>query len=353
MDRGGIVELQKTTLAPLRGSAKSAVNSPGGNCQIRPGSIFFVPCSALFAATLLLGSSASPRFESFHDYVIRPDEKTELFVREFGKPTGAPIIVLHGGWGAEHSYLIRPLQHLSRNYRLVFYDQRGSLRSRTDPATISVDRHIQDLDYLIKAIGQPNVTLVGHSMGGYLGAAYTVRFPQRVNRLLLIAPVPAKLNRDFWTQMDARVKSLAGKEDDIVAELEKHGLARTQNPNGFTEKQDLLRRKLFFASAGGNIYRWKELWKDVPLGFYNADAGGLAAATMPESSDFTKALSELTIPIAVAYAEQDYIDPQAQVEWLKQVPRARGTLIKNAAHLVWWDQPKAFRSWIDGALRDR
>ncbi len=304
------------------------------------------------AGALLLGAQ-SPSFESFHDYVIRPDEKTELFVREFGK-VGAPVIVvLHGGWGAEHSYMIRPLQHLAKTHRLVFYDQRGSLRSKTDMATITVDRHIADLDYVLKSVGQENVTLIGHSMGGYLGMAYATKYPKKVNRLLLITPVPAKFDSKFWERMDARTKTLAGKEADIVAELEKNGLARTQNPNGFTERQDWQRRQLFFAAAGGNVYRWKELWKQVPLGFYDANAGAAAGATMPETVDLTADLKTLSMPFHVIFADQDYIDPDAQEAWLKLVPNAKAERCKDAAHMIWWDQPKAFRQWVDRAMKSK
>ncbi len=312
-----------------------------------------MPISVILAASSLLVGAQSPTFESFHDYVIRPDEKTELFVREFGK-VGAPVIVaLHGGWGAEHSYLIKPLQHLAKNHRLVFYDQRGSLRSKTDLKSISAERHIADLDYVIKSVGTDQVTLIGHSMGGYLGMAYAAKHSSKVNRLLLIAPVPAKFETSFWTKMDERTKSLVGKEADIVAELEKNGLSKAQNPNGFTERQDLQRRKLFFASAGGNIYRWKELWNQVPLGFYSPEAGGAAGETMPESTDLTAELKKLTFPFHVIFAEQDYIDPAAQEEWLKLVPNAKGYRCKEAAHMVWWDQPKAFRQWLDRAMADK
>ena len=325
----------------------------GGNSP-PPSEVFRgMSVSVMMVAGALLVGAQSPSFESFHDYVIRPDEKTELFVREFGK-VGAPVIVaLHGGWGAEHSYLIKPLQHLAKTHRLVFYDQRGSLRSKTDLKSISPERHVADLEYLVKSIGAEKVTLVGHSMGGYLGMAYTTKNPSKVNRLLLITPVPAKFEASFWTKMDERTKSLVGKEADIVAELEKKGLTRAQNPNGFTERQDLQRRKLFFASAGGNVYRWKELWDQIPLGFFSPEAGGAAGETMPASPDFTGELKKLTVPFHVIFADQDYIDPAAQEEWLKLVPNAKGYRCKDAAHMVWWDQPKAFRQWLDQAMKDK
>lgn len=44
-------------------------------------------------------------------YLPKEDPAARLFVEELGYPKAKPIIVLHGGWGAEHSYLdevVRP-----------------------------------------------------------------------------------------------------------------------------------------------------------------------------------------------------------------------------------------------------
>jgi hypothetical protein len=51
----------------------------------------------------------------------------QLCVREFGYGSET-IVMLHGGWGAEHSGLVEAVKDLEQYYRFVFYDQRGSLR---------------------------------------------------------------------------------------------------------------------------------------------------------------------------------------------------------------------------------
>ena len=53
----------------------------------------------------------------------------------FGNPKSAPIIVVHGGPGADYEYL-KPLKGLSKDYRVIFYDQRGNgLSPRVDKDT--------------------------------------------------------------------------------------------------------------------------------------------------------------------------------------------------------------------------
>ena len=45
-------------------------------------------------------------------------------------PEGAPrLLVLHGGPGASHEYLLPQLLDLADSYELVFYDQRGDRKS--------------------------------------------------------------------------------------------------------------------------------------------------------------------------------------------------------------------------------
>ena len=52
---------------------------------------------------------------------------TKLYVKTMG--SGEPIIVIHGGPVLEHGYLLPHLEPLSRDYRLIFFDQRLSGRS--------------------------------------------------------------------------------------------------------------------------------------------------------------------------------------------------------------------------------
>jgi hypothetical protein len=50
-----------------------------------------------------------------------------IYYVEFGK--GPPLVVLHGGPGADHTYFLPWLLPLARTHRLIFIDERGSGRS--------------------------------------------------------------------------------------------------------------------------------------------------------------------------------------------------------------------------------
>jgi proline iminopeptidase len=91
-------------------------------------------------------------------------------------PAGAPrLLVLHGGPGAQHDYLLPQLLALADRYELIFYDQRGGGRSRTDDrAPITWWTHVTDLAQVARELAGPPLSLVGYSWGGLLALLYAV-----------------------------------------------------------------------------------------------------------------------------------------------------------------------------------
>ncbi len=62
-----------------------------------------------------------------------------IYYEELG--TGRPLVILHGGPGASHDYLLPHLIPLAKTHRLVLIDERGSGKSTTldDPAGYTVE----------------------------------------------------------------------------------------------------------------------------------------------------------------------------------------------------------------------
>jgi len=119
------------------------------------------------------------------------------FVEPPGPSERPPLVLLHGGPGADSRYL-RPqldrLAALGRGRRLVYYDQRGAERSPLDEgiAAGGYPVHVEDLDAVRSFVGVAKLSLCGYSWGGLLALLYATRFPERVARLVLISPAPAR-----------------------------------------------------------------------------------------------------------------------------------------------------------------
>jgi len=128
--------------------------------------------------------------------------------RAASRATAPPrLLVLHGGPGADHCYMLPQMLHLAEKYDLVFYDQRGGGRSKSDARIpITWQTHVEDMGAVVQELGLEPLSIVGYSWGAMLGLLYTIeqrRNPHLVppSRLALINPAP--LTREYRRQFEA------------------------------------------------------------------------------------------------------------------------------------------------------
>jgi proline iminopeptidase len=112
-----------------------------------------------------------------------------LHLEAFGDPALPPLLVLPGGPGADFRLML-PLRALADRYRVVMWDPRGAgLSERVTSSELTVESGLEEIAAVQAAVAPGRrATLVGHSFGGALMAAYTARHPERVEQLVLIEP---------------------------------------------------------------------------------------------------------------------------------------------------------------------
>src|SRR5207248_468751 len=120
-----------------------------------------------------------------------------------------------------------------RKFRVVYYDQRGSLRSPAPLKAISVAAHVADLETLRAELGVDRIHLVGHSMGTALALCYLAAHPDRVGRLVLVAPVnpgPFELDERTRLEVECRGKAFwARRQRAAEVEARRHGLNQPED----------------------------------------------------------------------------------------------------------------------------
>ena len=85
------------------------------------------------------------------------------------------------------SIIWRPwLSLLTRRHSLVRYDWRGCGLSDRDGVEFSFEKHLEDLESVVEAVGLKQFVLFGHEGAGMVCVAYTVRHPAKVSQLILI-----------------------------------------------------------------------------------------------------------------------------------------------------------------------
>ena len=317
------------------------------------------PARRCLAASFLMAASAvslaasdllsqSPTTGGDEWYLTTED--CRLYVTEVGQ--GPPLVVLHGGWGAEHSYLIDAFEGLEDRYRLVFYDQRGSLRSPCPDSLVSVEAHVADLELLREELGLDRMTLVGHSMGTFLGMSYLDAHPDRVEGLVLMnALVPRTPQSDEEGELYRAAQEAFGEwaqRPAVAAEMEEEGLVG----DSLSDKDATHQWRIRFAAA--NIFR-VDRWRRLKGGqvFYASGAGRAAGRTMGDGWDFTEALASAEFPITVINGDHDLVGFGGELHrrLLDPLPDVEFVLLENAGHNAWIDAPAAHRAALLEALK--
>jgi proline iminopeptidase len=307
-------------------------------------------------ASLCLVASAHATSGARRDtwYLPTADGKAKLFVEELGQNASPPVIVLHGGWGAEHSYLDDVMRaHTRKGFRFILYDQRGSLLSPTsDPRSLSLAQQVDDLEQLRRSLGLQRLTIFAHSMGTFLAMSYAQRYPSHVEKLIMTGTLPAKSPPGGWDAYTTASNSDAREHLTNRPEVarERQAVEASGDPIAARRATHLWRIGL----AAVNMYH-VERWRQMPGGeaFFNQVSADAIAPTMPATWDFEATLLG-GIKVEVINGDHDYAD-FAQRYWSSFASKhldIRLRVLRNAGHSAWLDDPKAFDSALNDALSE-
>ena len=75
---------------------------------------------------------------------------------------------------------------LSPDYQVMAMDLRGRGQSDKPPAGYSLDHHLRDINCLLDDLQLERATIMGHSLGAFIGLAFAAQYPQRTDRLILV-----------------------------------------------------------------------------------------------------------------------------------------------------------------------
>jgi proline iminopeptidase len=270
-----------------------------------------------------------------------------LYWAKYGPVAADPLLVLHGGPGAHHDYLLPQMLELAEEHQLVFYDQRGGGRSRgEDRGPVTWQTHVEDLDLVIDELGATPLTIVGYSWGGLLAMLYAIeaaagRAPFQPERLILIDPAP--VSRRFRAQFEAE---FARRQTDPAIRALREQLAasglRERDPAAYRQRTFELSVAGYFAdpAAARDLTPFRvtgrvqdSVWQS--LGDYDLAAPGQ--------------LDTVTVPTLIVHGRQDPI-PLESSEAAARALRARLVVLEHSGHVPYVEQPaalfRAMRSFL-------
>jgi proline iminopeptidase len=273
----------------------------------------------------------------------------ELYHSAYGPEDAPRLLVLHGGPGASHDYLLPQMLDLARDYRLIFYDQRGGGRSRSeDRARVTWQTHVEDLAALVRELSLEPLTLVGYSWGGLLALLYSIAAAggfsdqdalsaalgeaPKPARMVLISPAPAThgLRAQFSEELARRQRAPWIQEER--AAIAASGL-RERDPAAYAKRIFELGVAGYFADPA----RARELTPFRVIGRVQQTVWESLAGY-----DLTPKLPLIEAPTLVLHGAHDAI-PLASSELIAStLPHGELVVLDESAHVPYVEGQAAF-----------
>jgi len=270
---------------------------------------------------------------------------------------GPPLMLLHGGPGASHDYLLPYLLPLARTNRLVFIDERGSGRSARleDPSGYTVEAMADDVEAVRKALALGKISLLGHSYGGVLAQAYALKYQDNLTHLILASTFHStrQLNEVFRRMMAAMTPELRGR----IEAMEKAGLyghGKDYEKNRYTDE--------YAKAAWGEGY-FPYLYRRHPDPNYDpADMSGTSwelYRTMwgshgeyvidgnLTSVEYADRLGSIHVPTLITVGDHDESDPSIARDMQRCIPGSQLVVLPDSGHMTFVDQPGLFLKAVD------
>lgn len=108
-----------------------------------------------------------------------------LFWREVGY--GTPVVFLHGAW-CDSSEWVSTMELISRDFHCFAPDLLGFGESEYPNVHHAIDLHVDCLVEFLQALKLEKVYLVGHSLGAWIAASCALKYPEKVQGLVLLSP---------------------------------------------------------------------------------------------------------------------------------------------------------------------
>ncbi|HZG89768.1 MAG TPA: alpha/beta hydrolase [Pseudonocardia sp.] len=262
-----------------------------------------------------------------------------LFVRSHGDPTGRVLLVLHGGPGWDHSYLLPALDDLVGLRYVVLFDLRGCGRSSRDldVAAYQPDRCVDDAAALITRLGADRADVLGSGHGGQLAMLLAQRYPHLVDRLVLASTTAYPAIQDDLSRHPEHRRRAPAVEAAVAASLADPTVEQTRAT----------------AMAAAPLHLWDldllAPWRAVldRIRFSDAWNPGRRAGTLhpPLPADPERALRNLRRPTLILHGAQDLVFPVRAAHRLHAaVPLSELAVLDDAGHAAHFE---ARAGWVD------
>lgn len=230
-------------------------------------------------------------------------DDAELFVSSFGK--GPNTLVAHGGWVGSGELWYQPFEMLSRSWRTITYDHRGTGATVNRAPAITFEILVQDLFRVLDALSVEHCVMAAESSGACVALEAALRNPSRFKGLVIVD------GRYYGGKSVGAARFIEGCRTDFPATMELFVNACIPDENCDAER------------------RWAKQ-------IVNRSNGPAAIQLMEclEVVDVERRLAEIALPTLIIHGSRDVITPVAASEKLAAtIPNSKLVIIEGAGHV--------------------
>ena len=184
---------------------------------------------------------------------------------------------------------------------------------------------------MLDAMGIERVTMVGHSMGGYIALAFCEKYPESLDGLVLLSSPP---NADTEQKVENR-----RREIELVRAGKKDMLAKVAPEAGF---------------AVQNRKRFKDYIEDLVEQVHITDDDGIVALLegMITRKDQNEMLRESAVRQLFILGKLDnYISVEVAEAFIEKNPQAQVAWLENSGHMGFIEEPQACAEALLGFVK--
>lgn len=304
-------------------------------------------CFALAVATAAVAQPSVPPRPGAGGYTAEgfipiPDTNLEMYYFVVGE--GDPDLVVFSSPFLDGELL--PLAE-SRTVAFVHSRGRGNSTTVTDHASVGVETEIADIDTARAYFGLERMNLAGTSLWGAIVARYAALHPERVDRLVLLNPLPL---RAYWMAQPANVpENDVADQQAVVEELLASGANRSDAYTFCREELVVLSAATVvdlahLESRRSDPCQYRNEHGDVTGPLLNALFGSLG------DWDWRMELAGVQATTLVVYGSHDLAAEDAFLEYAAVIPNATPLRVEDAGHESLLDRPEIVLDAVDAFL---
>jgi pimeloyl-ACP methyl ester carboxylesterase len=275
---------------------------------------------------------------------------------------GDVVLLVHGYGGDRNSWLFLQ-EPLAARYRVYALDLPGHGTSAKDVGDGTLDVLAGAVTGVLDALGAGRAHLVGHSMGGLAVSGVAQRHPERVDRLLMVCPLPPVRSPGPELRAEAEAARRRGR-----ARVDAAGLARLEelraaglparDPAAFCREHRRVHLPRQLADPA-SVDRVRSDPCALPNEFPDRVEAHLARLFAAFGDwDWRPAAATIRAPTLVVQGTEDGVPLAAARLWSDAIPGARLLPVERAGHYPWVERPELFfpaaetflrGGWPDGA----